>query len=75
MLIGYFDCFSGASGDMILGAFVDAGFSLDKLESELEKINLKNEFRIEKSIIKKQNISATKITVIQQKKLTSQIIF
>lgn len=69
MLIGYFDCFSGVSGDMLLGAFVDAGFSLDKLKSELEKINLKNEFRIKKSIVKKQNISALKITVVQQKDL------
>ena len=28
----YFDCFSGASGDMMLGALLDAGFPLDALE-------------------------------------------
>ena len=27
MRIAYFDCFSGASGDMILGALIDAGLS------------------------------------------------
>ncbi len=31
MRIGYFDCFSGASGDMILGALVDAGLEIDRL--------------------------------------------
>lgn len=38
MKIAYFDCFSGASGDMILGALIDAGFSLEKLEEELRKL-------------------------------------
>ena len=33
--IAYFDCFSGASGDMILGALVDAGASLDELSAAL----------------------------------------
>ena len=29
MKIVYFDCFSGISGDMILGAFVDAGLDIN----------------------------------------------
>ena len=29
--IAYFDCFSGISGDMTLGALVDAGLPLDRL--------------------------------------------
>src|SRR3981081_46354 len=32
---GYIDCFSGASGDMLLGARVDAGFSVDALRNGL----------------------------------------
>ncbi|HXM19303.1 MAG TPA: nickel pincer cofactor biosynthesis protein LarC [Candidatus Tumulicola sp.] len=37
-MIAYFDCFAGASGNMILGALVDAGLSLDALERELRKL-------------------------------------
>ncbi len=33
MKIAYFDCFAGASGDMILGALVDAGLDIDELKS------------------------------------------
>src|SRR5688572_23532344 len=36
----YFDCPSGASGDMVLGALVDAGVPLDSLRAELEKLQL-----------------------------------
>jgi uncharacterized protein (TIGR00299 family) protein len=36
----YFDCFSGISGDMILGALLDAGLPLDALRAELGKLNL-----------------------------------
>jgi len=33
MRIGYFDCFSGVSGDMILGTLVDAGLEVDRLQA------------------------------------------
>ena len=36
----HFDCPSGASGDMILGALVDAGVSIDALRTELRKLPL-----------------------------------
>jgi pyridinium-3,5-bisthiocarboxylic acid mononucleotide nickel chelatase len=36
----YFDCFSGISGDMALGALLDAGLSLDALRTELTKLQL-----------------------------------
>ncbi len=35
MRIAYFDCPSGASGDMILGALVDAGCAVERLEAAL----------------------------------------
>src|SRR5215218_10261211 len=38
--IAYFDPFSGASGDMILGALLDAGLPLDDLKHELAKLDL-----------------------------------
>jgi len=36
----YFDCPSGASGDMILGALVDAGVSVEALRAELDKLGV-----------------------------------
>ena len=37
MKIAYFDCFSGASGDMILGALIDAGLSPSQAQAGAEK--------------------------------------
>jgi uncharacterized protein (TIGR00299 family) protein len=65
--IAYFDCFSGISGDMCLGALVDAGVSLKKLLRELEKIPLKGyEIRVRK--VRRAGISATKADVILKAK-------
>ncbi|MBF6598891.1 MAG: nickel pincer cofactor biosynthesis protein LarC [Dehalococcoidia bacterium] len=38
--LAYLDCFSGISGDMLLGALLDAGLSPDTLRSELRKLDL-----------------------------------
>lgn len=38
MRIAFFDCFAGASGNMIMGALVDAGLSIDALERELRRL-------------------------------------
>jgi uncharacterized protein (DUF111 family) len=38
--IVYFDCASGASGDMLLGAVVDLGLPIDRLREELAKLPL-----------------------------------
>lgn len=40
MRIAYFDCYSGISGDMILGALVDVGLPVEALRSEIAKLNL-----------------------------------
>ncbi len=40
MKIAYFDCYSGISGDMILGALVDAGLPVEALCSEIAKLKL-----------------------------------
>src|SRR5260221_3419441 len=40
MKCAYFDCFSGISGDMTLGALLDAGVSVGHLRSELQLLNL-----------------------------------
>ena len=40
MKLAYFDCFSGISGDMTLGALVDAGCSLELLRSGLQGLKI-----------------------------------
>jgi uncharacterized protein (TIGR00299 family) protein len=40
MKLAYFDCFSGISGDMTLGALVDAGCQLEHLRSELRGLQV-----------------------------------
>ncbi len=62
MRIGYFDCFSGASGDMILGACLDAGLGLDTLRADLAGLGLEG-FQIETQSVRKQGFAATQFTV------------
>ncbi|MHC4307221.1 MAG: nickel pincer cofactor biosynthesis protein LarC [Planctomycetota bacterium] len=62
MKIAYFDCFSGASGDMILGALIDAGFSQEKLNEELKKLSVDNYESDSKKVIRSA-ITGTKFDV------------
>ena len=62
MKIAYFDCPSGASGDMILGALVDAGVSLDALRTELAKLPLGG-YRLTAREVTKGAFRATKVDV------------
>ncbi|MBT3270898.1 nickel pincer cofactor biosynthesis protein LarC [Candidatus Poribacteria bacterium] len=62
MRIAYFDCFSGISGDMFLGAMVDAGLDLGDLESELRKLPLEG-WELSASDVKRHSIAATKVDV------------
>jgi len=61
--VGYLDCFSGLSGDMILGALLDCGLSLDDLIAELGKLNLKG-YKIEAKSAKRGIIAGTKVTIV-----------
>jgi uncharacterized protein (DUF111 family) len=40
MNLAYFDCFSGVSGDMTLGALIDAGCDAARLRSELRSLQV-----------------------------------
>ena len=62
MNILYFDCFSGVSGDMILGSFLDLGFPLEVLTAELDKLKIKN-FQIKSRLVNKSGLVATKFDV------------
>ena len=63
MKIVYFDCFSGISGDMILGAFVDAGLDINLLKDQLSQLHLTG-YEISKEKVKRAGISGTKVRVI-----------
>ena len=60
--IAYFDCFSGISGDMVLGAIVDAGADLRAIESELRKLGLEG-WAISSEKVKRGQIFATHVNV------------
>ncbi len=63
MTILYFDCFSGISGDMVLGAFLDLGLDPAYLEAELKKLNVEG-FEIKAETTMKKGISGTDCHVI-----------
>ncbi|MDE0505487.1 MAG: nickel pincer cofactor biosynthesis protein LarC, partial [Candidatus Poribacteria bacterium] len=63
MKIAYFDCFSGISGDMTLGALVDVGVDLGMLTAELSKLNLDAEFKLDFERAKKHHITGTRAIV------------
>ncbi len=60
MKLCYLDCFSGISGDMLLGALVDAGLSPAALESELRKLNL-NDWSLATERVQRGELTATKL--------------
>lgn len=62
MKIAYFDCFSGISGDMTVGALLDAGLKIETLETELKKIGLTG-YQLEADKVAKKGISATQFKV------------
>jgi pyridinium-3,5-bisthiocarboxylic acid mononucleotide nickel chelatase len=62
MKIAYFDCFSGASGDMILGALMDAGLPLEHLQNELAKLGLSH-YELGKTAVVKNGISGSQALV------------
>ncbi|HVC45607.1 MAG TPA: nickel pincer cofactor biosynthesis protein LarC [Terracidiphilus sp.] len=62
MRIGYLECFSGISGDMFLGALVDAGVPLRVLEEATEALNVGA--RLEMRKVMRGGIAATKADVL-----------
>src|SRR3989442_12027970 len=62
MKVVYFDCPSGASGDMILGALVDVGVSLEALQAELATLGLPG-WRLSAREVRRGAFRATKVDV------------
>jgi pyridinium-3,5-bisthiocarboxylic acid mononucleotide nickel chelatase len=62
MRIGYLECFSGISGDMLLGALVDAGVPFAHLEETTAALNLGA--RLESRKVMRGGIAGTKVDVV-----------
>jgi uncharacterized protein (TIGR00299 family) protein len=59
--VAHFDCFSGISGDMVLGAVIDAGVPADAIRAALDSLGLPIKLEVEK--VKRCGFVATKATV------------
>ena len=63
--VAYFDCFSGVSGDMILGSLVDAGLDFETLRQEIAKLGLPEQaFELSASKVTRAGFAATKVDVV-----------
>lgn len=61
-VLAYFHCFSGISGDMVLGALLDAGFPVDVLKERLSLLPIAG-YSLSKDYVRKNSISAVKFRV------------
>lgn len=59
----YLDCFSGAAGDMVIGALLDAGLPLKSLQAALGSLALEAECRVSVEQVSRSGIRATKFVV------------
>ena len=64
MRVLYYDCFSGISGDMNLGAMIDLGVEVSYLKDELGKLNLGG-WDLVAETDQRHGIKGTKVTVKQ----------
>jgi len=66
MRIAYLECFAGISGDMFLGALLDAGVSPDVLHDAVSALNLGASLSLSK--VDRSGISSTKVEVLENGK-------
>jgi uncharacterized protein (TIGR00299 family) protein len=59
----YFDCFSGASGDMLLGSLLDAGLAIEDLQADLKLIHMGG-YRLETQRVTRKGLTGTQLRVL-----------
>jgi uncharacterized protein (TIGR00299 family) protein len=57
MRVAHFDCFSGISGDMVLGALIDAGVDADAIRAGIDSLGLPIKLTVER--VNRGGVSAT----------------
>ena len=62
MRICYLDCFSGISGDMLLGALVDSGLPIEALQDDLDRLGVKG-LRVASEPAKRGGLAGTKVHI------------
>jgi pyridinium-3,5-bisthiocarboxylic acid mononucleotide nickel chelatase len=62
MTTAYIDAFSGVSGDMLLGALVDVGLSLEELQAALDTLGVEG-LRLSSTVERRSGIGATRVMV------------
>ena len=62
----YFDCYSGISGDMILGAMVDLGVDIKEIRKALKNLDLQG-YNLHSKKIQRNGLASTQITVETKK--------
>ena len=63
-MIGFLDCYSGISGDMLLGALVDSGVPVGHLAATLDALGLSDEIRLEAEEVSRGGLRATQVRVV-----------
>jgi pyridinium-3,5-bisthiocarboxylic acid mononucleotide nickel chelatase len=67
MRVAYLDCFSGISGNMMLGALLDAGLELAKLEAELALLRVDG-FRLEVNRVQRNGLTGLHVEVLTEER-------
>ena len=62
MKIAYLDCFSGVSGDMFVGALIDAGLPIEELKKTIAGLNF-NDYKISVKKEERDNVFGTRFLV------------
>ena len=64
MKIAYLDVFCGISGDMMLGALIDAGVDVEQMKAELAKLPLHG-WELQVEAVRTSGLAATRVSVVE----------